>query len=120
MEIQEFVKKTELVPLAELTTLAATRGRFGDDVLAGLHDADRTAQTAAQTVLDAASRRTATPCSPRAAAAMTARCASATRFSACVRNVEQRTEQRAFVPESQRQQPKKRSGPAHSGSSCAT
>ena len=39
MEIQEFVKKTELVPLAELTTLAATRGCFGDDVLAAFTDA---------------------------------------------------------------------------------
>ena len=66
MEIQEFVKKTELVPLAELTTLAAHRGAFGDDVLAAFTDASAAAADGRRKPCSTRrARRTATRCSPR-------------------------------------------------------
>jgi HK97 family phage major capsid protein len=102
MEIQEFVKKTELVPLAELTTLAATRGAFGDDVLAAFRTQVELRSTAAQAVLDtaaAANRDTLLASEQRAYdGPMRERDA----ILGLQRAVEQRTETRSFVPESQR------------------
>jgi len=108
MEIQDFVKKTELVPLAELTTLAAHRGCFGDDVLAGFTTQLQLRQTAAQVVLDTASqanRDTLLASEQRSYdSAMRERDA----ILGLQRAIEQRTEQRSFVPESQRQPEKKK------------
>jgi HK97 family phage major capsid protein len=105
MEISEFVKKTEFVPLAELTTLAATRSCFGDDVLAAFRTQIELRNTEGQKVLDTA-----------AAANREALLASEQRsFDGYARErdallslqlaIEKRSEARAYVPESQRQAP---------------
>lgn len=108
MEIQDFVKKTELVPMAELTTLAANRGCFGDDVLAAFTTQLQLRQTAAQAVLDTASsanRDTLLASEQRSYDSVMRERDS---ILSLVRNVEQRTETRSFVPESQRHQPEKK------------
>jgi len=102
MEIQEFVKKTELVPLAELTTLAATRGAFGDDVLAGYKTQIELRNAEAQKVLDtatAANRDTLLASEQRA---YDGQVRERDAILGLQRAIEQRTDTRAFVPESQR------------------
>jgi HK97 family phage major capsid protein len=112
MEIQDFVTATTTIPLAELTTLAATRGCFGDDVLAAFSSQVQLRSTTAQAVLDAATaaNRDSLLASEQRSydAAMRERDA----ILGLQRAVEQRTETRSFVPESQRPQPerKKKSG----------
>lgn len=56
MEIQEFINKTTkgTIPLAELTSVAADRRAFGDDVIAAFASQVQLRSTAAQAVLDAA------------------------------------------------------------------
>jgi len=110
MEIEKFVKQTELVPLAELTTLAANRGCFGDDVHAAFTTQLQLRQTAAQAVLDTASQanRDTLLASEQRSYDGTMRERDA--ILGLLRNVEQRTETRSFVPESQRSQPAKKTG----------
>ena len=105
MEIQDFVKKTELVPLSELTSLAATRGAFGDDVLTAFKTQIELRNTEAQKVLDTATtanRDTLLASEQRAFDGHTReRDAILSLQLAC----EKRTEQRAHVPESQHAAP---------------
>jgi HK97 family phage major capsid protein len=115
MEIEKFVKATELVPLAELTTIAATRGAFGDDVLTAFKTQIELRTTEAQKVLDlatAANRDTLLASEQRS-------------YDGHVRErdavlslqlaIEKRTEQRAHVPESQHDLPGGRSSKNRAG-----
>jgi HK97 family phage major capsid protein len=112
MEITEFTTTTTVVPLGDLTTLAAQRSCFGDDVLKAFTSQVQLRQTAAQAVLDtaiAANRDTLLASEQRS-------------YDAALRErdailglqlaIEKRTEQRAHVPESQHSTPveKRRSG----------
>jgi HK97 family phage major capsid protein len=111
MEIQEFVKKTELVPLAELTTLAATRGAFGDDVLTAFRTQVELRSGDAQKVLDAATAANRDVLLASEQRSYDGHVRERDAILGLQRAVEQRTETRAFVPESQRAQPeKKKSG----------
>lgn len=101
MEIQDFVKKTELVPIADLTTIAAKRGAFGDDVLAAFTTQIQLRSSQAQTVLEtatAANRDTLLASEQRSYDAAIRERDS---ILSLQRQVEQRTEQRAFVPATQ-------------------
>jgi HK97 family phage major capsid protein len=102
MEIQEFItKSTTTIPLSELTSLAASRSCFGDDVLAAFSSQVQLRSAAAQTVLEtatAAQRDTLLASEQRSYdAAIRERDA----ILGLQRNVEARTEQRAFVPPTQ-------------------
>lgn len=112
MEIQDFVKQTAIVPLADLTTLAAQRGAFGDDVHAAFTTQLQLRQTAAQVVLDGASQanRDSLLASEQRAYDTVMRERDA--ILGLQRAIEQRTDTRAFVPDSQRAQtkPTKRAG----------
>jgi HK97 family phage major capsid protein len=112
MEIAELIAATTPIPIADLTTLAATRAAFGDDVLTAFRTQIELRTTAAQTVLDAATaaQRDALLASEQRSYDGQVRERDA--ILGLQRAIEQRTEQRAFVPESQRPQPeaKKKSG----------
>lgn len=103
MEIQEFISKTTkgTIPMAELTSVAADRRAFGDDVIAAFASQVQLRSTAAQTVLDAASQ----------AGRDTLLASEQRSYDGAVRErdsilnlqqaVERRTESRAFVPATQ-------------------
>ncbi len=105
MEIQDFLTETtkKMIPLGELTTLAANRAAFGDDVIAGFRSQIELRSTQAQTVLDAAT----------AAGRDTLLASEQRSYDASIRErdsilrlqqaIESRTEQRSFVPQSQTQ-----------------
>jgi HK97 family phage major capsid protein len=101
MEIQEFVKSTTALPLADLTALAAHRGAFGDDVLAAFTTQVQLRTSTAQGVLDTSSQagRDALLASEQRSydAALRERDA----ILGLQRAIEARTEQRAYVPPSQ-------------------
>lgn len=101
MEISDFVNATTVIPVSELTSLAAQRAAFGDDVLAAFRTQAELRQRTAQGVLDtatAASRDTLLASEQRSYdAAIRERDA----VLGLQRAVEQRTEQRAYVPPSQ-------------------
>lgn len=101
MEITEFVTSKTLIPLAELTSLAANRAAFGDDVLAAFRTQIELRSATAQAVLTGAEQ-----------AGRDALLASEQRsYDGAIRErdsilslqqvVERRTEQRAFVPPTQ-------------------
>jgi HK97 family phage major capsid protein len=103
MEITQFVQETSkgIIPLAELTSIAADRRAFGDDVIAAFASQVQLRSTAAQTVLDAASQ----------AGRDTLLASEQRSYDGAVRErdsilnlqqaVERRTESRAFVPATQ-------------------
>ena len=103
MEIQEFLTQTTkgIVPLATLTTIAADRRAFGDDVLAAFRSQIEQRSTQGQAVLDAATtagRDTLLASEQRSYdTAIRERDA----ILGLQRHVEQRTEQRAHVPATQ-------------------
>ena len=101
MDIQEFTKKTELVPLDMLTTLAAHRGAFGDDVLAGFATQVQLRSSQAQTVLDAASQANRDTLLASEQRSYDTAIRERDAILGLQRAVEQRTEQKTFVPESQ-------------------
>jgi HK97 family phage major capsid protein len=107
MEITEFVKKTELVPMADLSTLAAQRGAFGDDVLAGFATQVQLRSSQAQAVLDTASQANRDTLLASEQRSYDTAIRERDAVLGLQRAIEQRTEQRAFVPESQRQPSKK-------------
>jgi HK97 family phage major capsid protein len=108
MDIQEFVKKTELVPLAELTTLAATRGAEGDDVLGAYRTQIELRTTEAQKVLDAAAAANRDTLLASEQRSYDGHVRERDAILGLQRAVEQRTETRAHVPESQRGLPAKK------------
>lgn len=103
MEIQEFITQTAkgTIPLGTLTTIAADRAAFGDDVLVAFRTQVELRSSAASTVLETASqagRDTLLASEQRSYdAAMRERDA----ILGLQRHVEQRTEQRGFVPATQ-------------------
>ena len=101
MEIPDFVKATTVLPLSELTTLAAQRSAFGDDVCAAFKTQVELRATAAQGVLDtatAANRDTLLASEQRS---YDSNLRERDSILSLLRSVEQRTESRAFVPVSQ-------------------
>lgn len=101
MEIQELVKATTIIPVADLTTIAATRAAFGDDVLTAYKTQIELRTTEAQKVLDAAT----------AANRDTLLASEQRSYDGHVRDrdailslqlaIEKRTDAKAFVPPSQ-------------------
>jgi HK97 family phage major capsid protein len=110
MEIQDFVKATTAIPLADLTSLAAHRACFGDDVLTAFRTQVELRSASAQTVLDTASqagRETLLASEQRSYdGAIRERDA----ILGLQRSVEQRTDQKTLVPVSQSIRPEKRAG----------
>jgi HK97 family phage major capsid protein len=105
MEIEKFVKTTELIPLGELTSLAATRGAFGDDVLTAFKTQIELRNTEASKVLDAsttAGRDTLLASEQRS---YDTHVRERDAVLALQLAVEKRTEQRSFVPASQQAAP---------------
>lgn len=101
MEITEFVSSTTLIPLAELTRLAANRACFGDDVLAAFATQVELRSAAAQAVLreaETAGRDTLLASEQRSYDGAIRERDS---LLALQQAVERRTEQRAFVPPTQ-------------------
>jgi HK97 family phage major capsid protein len=101
MEITDFVTSKTVIPLAELTSLAANRAAFGDDVLAAFKTQIELRSTQAQAVLtdaETAGRDTLLASEQRSYdTAMRERDS----ILGLQRAVEQRTEARAFVPHTQ-------------------
>ena len=110
MEIQEFVKKTGIVPLTELTSLAATRGCFGDDVRTAFKTQIELRSTDAQKVLDAATAANRDTLLASEQRSYDGHVRERDAILGLQRAIEQRTEQRAFVPESQRPAPAAKKG----------
>jgi HK97 family phage major capsid protein len=108
MEIQDFVKATAALPLTDLTTIAAQRGAFGDDVLAAFTTQVQLRSAQAQTVLDTASQANRDTLLASEQRSYDANIRERDAILGLQRAVEQRSEQRAFVPESQRSQPTKK------------
>jgi HK97 family phage major capsid protein len=110
MEINEFIKATALIPVNELTNIAADRRAFGDDVLAAFASQVQLRSTAAQTVLDAAT--TAGRDTLLASEQRSYDTAVRERDSvlSLQRAVEQRTEQRNYVPPTQAARREPRAG----------
>lgn len=102
MEIQTFLSTTTPVPLADLTTLAATRAAFGDDVLAAFRTQIELRSTAAQTVLDTATTANREALLASEQRSYDTQIRERDAILGLQRAVEQRTEIRGFVPESQR------------------
>lgn len=101
MEIQDFVKATTVIPVSDLTTLAANRACFGDDVLASFRTQAELRNSQAQSVLDtatAANRDTLLASEQRN---YDSNLRERDSILSLLRSVEQRTESRAFVPASQ-------------------
>jgi HK97 family phage major capsid protein len=107
MEITEFTKKTELVPMGELSALAAQPGAFGDDVLAAFATQVQLRSSQAQTVLDTASQANRDTLLASEQRSYDNAIRERDSVLGLQRSIEQRSEQKKFVPESQRSQPKK-------------
>src|SRR5262252_5473590 len=105
MEISDFTKATATIPLNELTTIAATRAAFGPDVEAGFATQVQLRSAAAQAVLDAASQAGRDTLLASEQRSYDAAIRERDSILSLQRNVERRGEERAFVPESQRQTP---------------
>jgi HK97 family phage major capsid protein len=103
MEITEFLTQTTqaIVPLQTLTTIAADRRAFGDDVLVAFRTQIEQRSTQAQTVLDAASQAGRDTLLASEQRSYDAAIRDRDAILGLQRHVEQRTEQRAHVPASQ-------------------
>jgi HK97 family phage major capsid protein len=107
MEIADLLKKTELVPLAELTSIAATRAAFGDDLLAAFKTQAELRQTEMQKVLDASTAANRDTLLASEQRAYDGQLREKDAVLSLQRAIEQRTDQRSRVPESQQQPPEK-------------
>ena len=101
MEIEQFTKTTSIVPLSELTSLAATRGAFGDDILAAFRTQIELRNTEASKVLDAATAANRDTLLASEQRSYDGHVRERDAVLALQLAVEKRTEQRSFVPESQ-------------------
>lgn len=101
MEIPDFVKATTVIPVSDLTTLAAQRACFGDDVLAAFKTQVELRNTAAQTVLDTASQAQRESLLASEQRSYDSNLRERDSILSLLRSVEQRTESKAFVPVSQ-------------------
>jgi HK97 family phage major capsid protein len=101
MEIQEFVRATTAIPLADLTTLAAGRGVFGDDVLTAFRTQVELRTAQAQAVIDGASQAGRDTLLASEQRSYDGAIRERDSILGLHRHVEQRTETRSFVPLSQ-------------------
>jgi HK97 family phage major capsid protein len=102
MEIQEFLtRSTTTIPLTELTTIASQRAAFGDDVLAAFASQVQLRSASAQTVLDTATQANRDTLLASEQRAYDAAIRERDSILGLQRAIEQRTEQRAFVPPTQ-------------------
>src|SRR5262245_48649647 len=101
MEIQEFIKATERIPLSDLTSLAATRAAFGDDVLAAMKTQVELRSSAAQTVLDTAQQAARDTLLASEQRAYDGAVRERDAILGLLRNIEQRTDEKRFVPVTQ-------------------
>jgi HK97 family phage major capsid protein len=101
MEIAAFVTATTTIPLSELTTLAAQRACFGDDVLTAFRTQIELRSTQAQTVLNAATAANRDTLLASEQRSYDSAIRERDAILGLQRAVEQRTEQRAYVPPTQ-------------------
>src|SRR5262252_6418063 len=101
MEIQEFLKATTAIPIGELTTIAATRAAFGDDVLAAMKTQVELRSSAAQTVLDEATKANRDTLLASEQRSYDASIRERDAVLGLLRNIEQRTDEKKFVPVTQ-------------------
>src|SRR5262252_10666708 len=101
MEIQAFITATDRIPLSDLTSLAATRAAFGDDVLAAMKTQVELRSTAAQTVLDEATKANRDTLLASEQRAYDASIRERDAVLGLLRNIEQRTDEKKFVPVTQ-------------------
>src|SRR5262252_2917937 len=105
MEIQAFLTATEKIPLSDLTALAATRAAFGDDVLAAMKTQVELRSSAAQTVLDEATKANRDTLLASEQRSYDASIRERDAVLGLLRNIEQRTDEKKFVPASQHAAP---------------
>ena len=107
MEIQTFIAETAkgVIPLSTLTTLAADRRAFGDDVLAGFRTQIELRSTAAQTVLTEAEKAGRDSLLASEQRSYDAHLRERDSILSLQRAIEQRTESRNFVPHTQTVKP---------------
>jgi HK97 family phage major capsid protein len=103
MEIQQFVRDTAngIIPVATLTTIAADRRAFGDDVLAAFRTQIELRSSAAQTVLETATQAGRDTLLASEQRSYDAAIRERDAILGLQRHVESRTESRAFVPATQ-------------------
>lgn len=101
MDIEKFVKETTLIPVAELTSLAADRRAFGDDILAAFRTQVELRSTAAQQVLDTAGQAGRDSLLASEQRSYDGALRERDSILGLQRAVEARTEQRGFVPATQ-------------------
>jgi len=101
MEIQAFITATEKIPLSDLTSLAATRAAFGDDVLAAMKTQVELRSSAAQTVLDEATKANRDTLLASEQRSYDASIRERDAVLGLLRNIEQRTDEKRFVPVTQ-------------------
>jgi HK97 family phage major capsid protein len=103
MDIQEFLTQTtqRAIPVADLTSIAATRAAQGDDVIAGFRSQAEQRTAAAQAVLDAATQAGRDSLLASEQRSYDAAIRERDSILALQQSVERRTEARAFVPTTQ-------------------
>lgn len=103
MTIQEFIDKTTkgAIPLSDLTSIAADRAAFGDDVLAALRSQVEQRSASAQKVLDDATTANRDSLLASEQRSFDAHTRERDQILRLLQAVEQRTEQRAYVPPTQ-------------------
>lgn len=103
MEIAEFLTQTtqRAIPVAELTSIAATRAAHGDDVIAAFRTQAEQRTTAAQAVLDVATQAGRDSLLASEQRSYDAAIRERDSILALQQSVERRTEARAFVPTTQ-------------------
>jgi HK97 family phage major capsid protein len=112
MEISEFLTQTtqRAIPVADLTSIAATRAAQGDDVIAGFRSQAEQRTSAAQAVLDAATQAGRESLLASEQRSYNAAIRERDSILALQQSVERRTEARAFVPTTQTGDRTKRGG----------
>jgi len=110
MEITEFVKATTAIPIADLTSLAAQRACFGDDVLAAFATQIELRHSQAQTVLDTANQAHRDTLLASEQRSWDAAIRERDAILGLQRAVEQRSDEKKFVPVTQTLTPATRAG----------
>ena len=103
MEIQQFITDTSkgIIPLADLTSIAADRRAFGDDVITAFRTQIEQRSRQAQTVLDSASQAGRDTLLASEQRSYDGAVRERDSILALQRAVEARTEQRGHVPATQ-------------------
>src|SRR5687768_17456443 len=101
MDLEQFLKETKPIALAELTQIAADRRAFGDDVLAGFTTQIQLRSAAAQTVLDRATAPNRDTLLASEQRSYDAAVRERDSILALLHSVEKRSESRSYVPPTQ-------------------